>query len=113
MSHILPFIQGLKIGGFGGGVVRGELILPRKDVTDTLARSYVNGLIHQSSPSPEKLRAIHFVAYQVLEPKSLTRSQQMTWLENQGFEVAWHSALPKLDVAELDALFRSRRTDSP
>lgn len=62
VSAIIPHIQGLKNSGLGAGIVRGELILPRSQVTDTLARNYVNGLIHQTSPSPEKLRAIHFVA---------------------------------------------------
>lgn len=37
----------------------------------------------------------------------------MTWLENQGFEVAWHSSISRLDIAELEMMFRSRRTDSP
>lgn len=111
VSHILKHIKGLRTCGITYSVaVRGELIVPKATVP--AARNWVNGLIHQKSPSPEDLSKIHFVAYSVYEPKNLTRTQQMTWLTNQGFEVAWYMALPKLDASMLSLFFKERRTES-
>ncbi len=111
VSFLIKHIQGLKLCGMASSVaVRGELIVPK--ATIPAARNWVNGLIHQKAPSVDDLKKIHFVAYSVYQPRNLTRSQQMTWLENQGFEVAWNRSVPTLDGGILSSLFKSRRTDS-
>ena len=111
VSFLIKHIQGLKLCGLTNSVaVRGELIVPKATVP--AARNWVNGLIHQKNPSVADLNKIHFVAYSVYQPRNLTRSQQMTWLENQGFEVAWHTSVASLEASVLSTLFKSRRTES-
>ena len=110
VSHCIGGIQGLRSCN---GMVRGELIVPKGVIQGTLARNWVNGQLHQGTPSKEELSKIRFVAYQVCKPASLTRSQQITWLQNNGFELAWFRLEAKPTVDGLSALFKERRSESP
>jgi DNA ligase (NAD+) len=56
-------------------------------------------------PTNEYLRSVHFVAYQVLEPSTMTRQQQFTWLTAQGFKTPWTISQHMNDVTE-DGLFK-------
>ena len=56
---MIPSIQGLKT--ISRCVVRGELICAKADVTDTLARSWVNGVLHRSTATSEDLRRVRFI----------------------------------------------------
>jgi DNA ligase (NAD+) len=112
VSHCIGGIQGLRPCAAPSIMVRGELIVPRGVITGTLARSWVNGVLHQKTPSRADLEKIHFVAYQVCEPRSLSRSEQMTWLVNQGFEVAWNLREFELTADKLCDLFKKRRAES-
>ena len=60
VTKFAPHIQGLKVCEHP---VRGELVVPRAEpcVVGTLARSWVNGQLHQKEPQPE-LRAVKFIA---------------------------------------------------
>ena len=109
---LLQNIQGLVQASVPKGIVRGELIVPRSLAKElgTAARNWVNGVLHQITPSLEDVKKIQFVAYQVMSPASLTRSQQMTWLENQGFLCAFSTVLETLD--SLQDLHKQRKTDS-
>jgi NAD-dependent DNA ligase len=112
VSHIIKHIQGLRTCGLTASVVvRGELIIPKGKDND-FARGWVNGQVHQTNPDPANLAKIHFVAYSLYQPNNMTRSQQFTWLENQGFEVAWRANLATLDPAALSKMFQERRTGS-
>jgi len=51
VSHCIRGIQGLKSVGVPSSMVRGELIVPKGVVEGTLARNWVNGQLHQGSPS--------------------------------------------------------------
>lgn len=112
VSHCIHGIQGLKQSSSPSVMIRGELIVPKGVISDTLARNWVNGILHQKNPSKEDLSKIRFVAYQVCEPKTLTRSQQITWLTSQGYEIAWSKVCPTLTVETLSDLFQTRRTVS-
>jgi DNA ligase (NAD+) len=113
VSHcISEGIQGLKQCSSPSVMVRGELICPKGFVEGTLARNWVNGVLHQKAPSKKDLQSIKFIAYQVCEPKTLTRSQQITWLLGQGFEVAWTKTESKLTVDRLKEIFTDRRENS-
>jgi len=109
VSSYIKHVQGLK-QGLSACTIRGELITDRSQPN---ARNWVNGVLHQSTPNLEDWKKVRFVAYQVLEPAKLTRSQQMTWLTNQGFEVAWNHTVPSLNQETLTTLFKSRRESSP
>jgi NAD-dependent DNA ligase len=101
-------ISGLK-RPMGSIVVRGELIVPR---SAGVARNWVNGILHQNNPSKTDLSKIVFVAYQVVEPARLTRSQQMTWLKNMGFETPQVYKMDSLDVDTMTTMFNSVREKS-
>lgn len=112
VSHCAKGIRGLVESVGPRIMVRGELILPKASVSGTLARNWVNGVLHQKEPSTEDLKKIQFIAYQVCEPRTLTRSQQMSWLTNRGFQVAWHINLPRLSPEALQTFFQQRREES-
>ena len=112
VSHCRKGIHGLIESVGVRTMIRGELILPKVAITGTLARNWVNGVLHQKEPSQEDLKRIQFIAYQVCEPRTLTRSQQMSWLANRGFQVAWHMNLPRLSTEALQTFFKQRREES-
>jgi DNA ligase (NAD+) len=106
ISHLIG-IQGLLGSHMSEAVVRGELVVPRSTVT-TLARSWVNGVIHRDVITPDVAK-IRFVAYDVLKPAGLTRSQQFNWLVANGYEVPWWSTANRLTVEDLKTHLLTRR----
>jgi NAD-dependent DNA ligase len=86
VSIFAPYIQGLK--ACDQMAVRGELITPRGVVEGTLARSWVNGQLHQKKPIPEELRKIRFVAYEIVN-QELGPVTQFSVLKKAGFMVPW------------------------
>ena len=115
ISHLVGLgIVGLNPVALPGSTaaVRGELVVPRATVK-TLARSWVNGVIHQKVPVAADVARIRFVAYDLLEPKGLTRSQGFTWLANQGYELPWYKVIsgagPAATEADLAAALVERR----
>lgn len=114
VSHVAKGIQGLANLAVPRALIRGELIVPKGVLGDgVLARNWVNGQLHQKTPALEDLKKIHFVAYQVCGTNALTRSQQMTWLKNQGFEMCWSAFEVAPSLERLQDLFKSRRAESP
>ena len=111
VSGAVPYIKGLQ-SKLGHWIVRGELIVEKSAFTDTMARNWVNGQLHQDTPNPDDLRKIRFVAYQVLQPSGLTRSQQFSWLKNNGFETAWNMTIATINNENLSAAFKERRENS-
>jgi DNA ligase (NAD+) len=102
-------IQGL-VKGDKSWMIRGELIMQKAGTT--VSRSIVNGLLHQSSPDPEKLAKIQFVAYEVVAPAGLTRSVQFEWLTAKGFIVPWWQRMVGPTEDQLRSLFLQRRANS-
>lgn len=108
ISHLVGLgINGLRPATLPGArtAVRGELVVPRR----ALARSWVNGVIHQKVPVAADVKQIRFVAYDLLEPAGLTRSQGFTWLSNQGYELPWYRVTQKVTEADLAAALQERR----
>ena len=98
---VSPAIASLRIPRVPG-VIRGEILLPTKATPEgSIGRSLVNGWLHRlpmpgnrsGGVVPEELKNCHFVAYQVLEPAGLTRSQQLTWLRERGYRVPKSSSV--------------------
>lgn len=113
VSHCIKGIQGLKQCAMPVAMVRGELIVSKGTLDAAAApRNWVNGVLHQTTPSLEDLAKIHFVAYQVCYPKTLDRQQQHTWMTGKGFEVVWTRHMPTLDGPTLEAMFKDRRENS-
>jgi DNA ligase (NAD+) len=97
-------------------MVRGEIVLPNQDTpAGSIGRSLVNGWAHRSldpsAPVPKELAKVHFVAYQVMTPAGMTRSQQMVWLNAKGFRTpAWKKLplTPLLDSTLYDVLVKAK-----
>lgn len=111
VSHCISGITGLVQSASPMAIVRGELILPR-DCGEKAPRNWVNGILHQKNPSKDDLSRVRFVAYQVCMPSNMTRSQQMTWLSNAGFETAWSQSVTDLTAEQLKEAFKTRRAES-
>jgi DNA ligase (NAD+) len=110
VSHLVALgIQGLV--KTPAVAVRGELILPRSE-RQALARSWVNGQLHQKTPDPAEIDKIRFVAYELMG-SNLTRSAQFQWLRANGFEVPWFSAMPVMTETALATILQDRRQISP
>jgi DNA ligase (NAD+) len=110
VSHCIPYIQGLKLVSGPSVMVRGELICLKGHTTN--ARNWVNGLIHRKTFDAEtkkSLADVYFIAYQVCEPKTLTRSQQQTWLQTNGFEIPWMKSVESIGVDQLKSAFQLLR----
>jgi NAD-dependent DNA ligase len=110
VTKFAPHIQGLRVCEFP---VRGELVVARAEpcVAGTLARSWVNGQLHQKEPQPE-IRVVRFVAYEIIgEGKP---SEQFRGLKEAGFEVPWNIAVGEAEFSEeaLASFLRLRREKS-
>jgi len=100
-------------------MVRGEIVLPKADTpAGSIGRSLINGWVHRSldtsAPVPKELAKVHFVGYQVITPAGMTRSQQMTWLNSNGFRTpAWKKlALTPLTESTLYELLVKSKEES-
>jgi NAD-dependent DNA ligase len=114
VSAFAPYLQGLTPRCFTQKwVIRGELLLQKETpVEGLLPRSWVNGQLHQKTPSPEELGKIRFVAYELLVPGSLSRLQQFQQLAEAGFEVPWACVVTSLTDETLSQTLQARRSDS-
>ncbi len=93
-------------------MIRGELVLKKSDVpVDTIGRSWVNGQLHQKTPSRDNVSKIRFVAYEVFT--SMTRAKQFSWLAEQGFEVPWYKVVLQINEEILSKNLVDRRTNGP
>jgi NAD-dependent DNA ligase len=111
ISHLVPLgIQGLSKRCPAGTAIRGELILPRAAGVG-LARSWVNGQVHQKTPDAAVISKIHFVAYAIVN-QSFKRGQQIQMMQSYGLELPWFSVLPSLSEDYLSEVLLERRTNS-
>ena len=113
VSQFAPYLKGLTPRSFQQKwVIRGELIVPKSTPVDgQLARSWVNGQLHQKTPIPEQLGKIHFVAYELLVP-AMPRLDQLQKLGEAGFEVPWACVVTTLNDDILSSALQQRRSES-
>jgi DNA ligase (NAD+) len=111
MSHLVPLgIQGLAkpAGAASDLMIRGELIVPKGSVpASAAARNWVNGVLHQKTPTPADVSRIEFISYSVYSAKPLKRSAQMKWLRLNGFKPVDYSIIG--NAADLAPLLERRR----
>jgi NAD-dependent DNA ligase len=114
VTQFAPYIHGVRPRGFQQKwVLRGELVLPNNTpIEGALSRSWVNGQLHQKTPIPEQLGKIHFVAYEILVPSSLSRLEQLQKLAEAGFEVPWACVVTNLSDDMLSTTLHHRRKES-
>jgi len=110
VTKFAPHIQGLKVCEHP---VRGELVVARAEpcVAGTLARSWVNGQLHQKEPQAE-IRVVRFVAYEIIGEG--TPSEQFRGLKEAGFEVPWNITIAEAHIndADLGTFLQLRREKS-
>ena len=92
-------------------MVRGELIVPKGSVSGTLARSWVNGQLHQKNPSKADISRIQFLAYTLYSGKGQSRKAQLAWLKEAGFLTVPYSIIG--DASQFAPLLMERRERGP
>ena len=113
VSHLVPLgLGGLVQKGGPTVAVRGEILLPRS-AGEPLARAWVNGVIHRKEPCVTDVTKLHFVAYELVSPKGMTRAEQMAWLGRAGYELPWwlERKAGEVDEAILADALQARRRD--
>jgi DNA ligase (NAD+) len=90
VSHLIPYLR-LPTGSITGTMaVRGEFIIPKKVFLDKYSAKFANprnlvaGIVNRQTLD-EKVKDLHFVAYEVIVPE-LKPSAQMQLLMDKGFE---------------------------
>ena len=84
-------------------IVRGELVLKKTDTPQgSIGRSLINGWVHRLDSAAAELSKVYFLAYQVIEPAGMTRSQEFEWLR-QYFEIPWTRVLAGPMLTEEEA----------
>lgn len=113
ISHIIPTINGL-VPSTQDWIIRGELVLPKNTpgLGTTPARTVINGLVHKSDPDKTLLGRVNFVAYEVIQPPGLKRSDQFEWLRSNGFMTAWWTMKDAPTEENLKTYFTDRRAAS-
>jgi NAD-dependent DNA ligase len=108
VSHLVGLgIQGLVKPKKDSVMVRGELIVPKGSVSGTLARSWVNGQLHQKNPSKADISRIQFLAYTLYSGKGQKRSAQLSWLKEASFLTVPYSIIG--DASQFAPLLMERR----
>lgn len=112
VSHLLkklslPLVKDL--------VVRGEFIIPKKVFDEKYKSSFANprnlvsGIIN-SKTLDEKVKDLHFVAYEVIEPL-MKPSEQMAKLTEAGFEVVQNKLEETISNESLSEVLKDWRTN--
>jgi NAD-dependent DNA ligase len=99
ITHLLKYIK-FPAKKDDGIVVRGEFIIPKAIFDEKYKsqfanpRNLVSGIIN-SKNIDDKIKDIHFVAYEVIKPY-MVPSEQMKDLSEQGFETVQNATVPAL-----------------
>lgn len=120
ISHLIPFIRGLKgikKGSSEHFIVRGELIMERHDFEalgkGANARNVVAGLVNAKVPDLKTAKNTAFVAYELIEPV-MSPSAQMEKMKRMKFnEVVWHEIRDYLTLESLSETLAQRKATSP
>lgn len=117
VSHLVNLgIQGLSVKLEKEFRVRGEFVIRKTDVApNTIGRSWINGVLHRSSPTAEDVAKIRFVAYEISSAKGGvgTRQEQMVALTKMRYEVPWWTTVSSLTEENLGTLLKQRREVGP
>ncbi len=115
VSHVVSRgVKGLPLRLERGFMVRGELVITKADTpAGTIGRSWINGLLHQKEPAPEKVALIRFVAYEILSDSTKRREEQFSALKKMGYELPWWTKISAPTEEILASSLQARRTQSP
>ena len=103
ISNLIPNIENIKNVNPGNIVVRGELIISDDDFNNHFknskanARNMVSGLVTSKTIQKEEMKYMHFVVYEVIEPK-LKPFDQLKYAKEKGFEVVDNEIKDTIDL---------------
>jgi NAD-dependent DNA ligase len=110
VSHFIPYLQlPSKKNGEDGFVIRGEFIIPKMVFENKYKTSFANprnlvsGIINQKTVD-EKIKDVHFVAYEVIVP-TMKQSDQFEYLKKLNIETVMNE---KIATSELTNDFLSQ-----
>jgi NAD-dependent DNA ligase len=114
-QDITHLIKHMNFPAIPGIVVRGEFIIP-KAVFDSKykekfanPRNLVSGIVNRQTMDT-KIKDLHFVAYEVIKPE-LKPSEQMAFLQKNGFETVMNKSLPEITNDILSETLMKLRKD--
>lgn len=122
ISAFVPYFKGLIVPAapspLASGAIRGELIM-RSDSSaipaGKIARNIVAGALNRKEADPALFAEIRFVAYELIDPPTLTPLDASKALRSTGYEIASVTLLPAAQATpdRLSALFSSEEAASP
>jgi len=101
VSHLIPYLR--FPSSEGKIAVRGEFIIPKNVFLDKYATKFANprnlvaGIVNRQTLD-EKVKDLHFVAYEVISPE-LKPSEQMKLLMEKGFETVLNKTVMPKDLS--------------
>ena len=116
ITHLYPFICGMKTRSTERFMIRGELIM-KKSVFETLkdiesnARNTVSGVVNSKIPNKKYKQKIDFVGYEVVSP-SLIPTKQMEYMKSLGIHSVHHIFEERISPAEIHEMLVVRKNDS-
>jgi DNA ligase (NAD+) len=122
ISAFVPYFKGLIVPAapapMASGAIRGELIMRTTSTAipaGKIARNIVAGALNRKEADPALFAEIRFVAYELIDPPTLTPLDASKALRAAGYEIAPVTFLPAAQVTpdRLSALFSSEEAVSP
>lgn len=116
ISHIIKDIKGISNLPKNSDIaIRGELIIPKKEWKASYgsnARNVVAGLVNSKIVKKDILKHVHFVAYDIVNPrKNIVES--FNKLKELNIETVFNTTTNTLSIKYLSDLLKIRKTDSP
>lgn len=118
ISHLIPHLR-LPIKNKNkdkekGTVIRGEFVIQKEVFAAKYADKFANprnlvaGIVNRKSVD-DKIKDIHFVAYEVIKPDSLKVSQQFSLLESMNIDVVQNRTVSDLTNEQLSQVLQDWR----
>jgi DNA ligase (NAD+) len=103
ISQFAPYFKGFPTASASATAIRGELIM-RTDShavpEGKLARNIVAGILNRQEVDPKLFGEVYFVAYELVEPATMSPKQSNTALKAAGFETARATLVKAAEMTE-------------
>ena len=116
ISHLIPYFNIPDLSSHSEITVRGEIIV-KSTVYDKLksdsanSRSFVSGLVNSKKPNVKDVKAVDFVAYEMLYPE-FKISEQLKKMKRIGFNVVNNTSVKSIDFKYLQETLKEFKSNS-
>ncbi len=116
ISHLIPYLNIPDLSSHSEITVRGEIIV-KSTVYDKLksdsanSRSFVSGLVNSKKPNVKDVKAVDFVAYEMLYPE-FKISEQLKKMKRMGFDVVNNTSVKSIDFKYLQETLKEFKSNS-